>query len=154
MGEKRAKDVVNSQKKLTTPCSCGEKFQSVVPSNQNLQHRRHPMKMIKPLVTAIAVFSAGHFALAKPQQKMDANNDGAVSVEEFKTFYAEVDRQTDKNGDGFVTTDEWSRQEMRHFAPNDTDKDGRLSMDEIMQMRLNHFKTMDKNGNGVLESEI
>jgi hypothetical protein len=112
------------------------------------------MKMIKPLVTAIAVFSAGHFALALPPTKMDANKDGVVSLEEFKTFYIAADRLVDKDGDGFITVQEWPAKERRHFAPNDTDKDGRLSMDEIMQMRLNHFKTMDKNGNGVLESEI
>jgi hypothetical protein len=107
-GEKRAKDVVNSQTEKIDDALFlyREILGFFVPSKQNLQHCKHPMKMIKPLVTAIAVFSAGHFALAKPQQKMDANNDGAVSVEEFKTFYAEVDRQTDKNGDGFVTTDE------------------------------------------------
>lgn len=112
------------------------------------------MKMIKPLVTAVAALSGVHFALALPPKNMDANKDGSVSLEEFKIFYTAVDRLTDKNGDGVITIEEWPAKERHHFAPNDTDKDGRLSMEEIMQMRVNHFKTMDKNGNGVLESEI
>ncbi|MBO0720582.1 MAG: EF-hand domain-containing protein, partial [Blastocatellia bacterium] len=61
--------------------------------------------------------------------RMDTNNDGKISREEWKGKPEEFDK-IDKNGDGFITKEELAESRRNRFEEMDTNNDGKISRDE------------------------
>ena len=95
----------------------------------------------------------------------DTNQDGSVTLEEFKDASANRFKRMDTNGDGKISADEFesyvSERRAEHkkmrYAAMDTNKDGNVSKEEYLQARRAHaehkFMRMDKNGDGVLSPD-
>lgn len=90
-------------------------------------------------------------------EKMDANRDGKLTLQEAKDAAAQRFSRLDTNKDGVVTKEEAAavqqkRQAERaekHFAHLDTNKDGKLSKEEA-HMPDAHFAKVDTNKDGYL----
>ena len=95
----------------------------------------------------------------------DTNNDGNVTLEEFKDASANRFKRMDTNSDGKITADEFesyvSERRAEHkkmrYAAMDTNKDGNLSKEEYLQAKRERaerkFIRMDKNGDGMITPE-
>ena len=111
-----------------------------------------------------------HGALARHMMaKMDSNQDGQISHDEFHATRAERFKAADLNGDGYLTAAESAtalseqirkrkqekmQQRMaRRLALLDTDKDGRVSQSEFDAAGERMFLWMDGDKNGALSGE-
>ena len=76
--------------------------------------------------------------------KLDANRDGKVTFEEFKSAHDERMQQRfsrmDVNGDGVITEEDRQQRGARFFDTADTNKDGQLSKEEFTAARKAHKK--------------
>lgn len=90
--------------------------------------------------------------------RLDTNNDGSVSQEEFAS--ASRIKGADANSDGELTQDEliamlqkrdYERQAERMSRRMDIDGDGKVTIAEIEQHRGKAFALMDRNNDGQLE---
>lgn len=94
-------------------------------------------------------------------ERMDANGDQAVTLDEAQTFAAARFTSMDSNGDGVV--DRAERRQMRggrgaeRFARLDTDGDGLISKAEMTAQRgeraEKRFAKLDQNADGFISSE-
>lgn len=107
----------------------------------------------------------------KMMKKMDADNDGSVSRDEYMDRKGDKDSQMhqpkrkglieamDKNNDGAVSEDEFMAGQKKHFADMDTNKDGKISEEELKERREKfkekreekrgeRFDKMDKDSDG------
>jgi hypothetical protein len=90
----------------------------------------------------------------KRMKRMDVNNDGAISRDEWKGK-SEVFDKIDKNGDGLLTREEFGAAAGRQggrFNQMDTNNDGRISRDE-WKGAPKRFDRLDANGDGVITKE-
>jgi Ca2+-binding EF-hand superfamily protein len=90
----------------------------------------------------------------KRMKRMDINNDGAVSRDEWKGNPEVFDR-IDKNGDGSLTREEFgaaARRQAGRLNQMDANNDGRISRDE-WKGNPKRFDRLDANGDGVITKE-
>lgn len=90
----------------------------------------------------------------KRMKRMDINNDGAVSRDEWKGNTKVFDR-IDKNGDGSLTREEFgsaARLQAGRLNQMDANNDGQISRDE-WKGNPKRFDRLDANGDGVITKE-
>ncbi|HZF37211.1 MAG TPA: hypothetical protein VE715_00170 [Blastocatellia bacterium] len=90
----------------------------------------------------------------KRMKRMDINNDGAISRDEWKGK-PEVFDKLDKNGDGSLTREEFAAAAHRQAGrlnQMDTNNDGQISRDE-WKGNPKRFDRLDVNGDGVITKE-
>src|SRR5262245_17608573 len=90
----------------------------------------------------------------KRMKRMDINNDGAISRDEWKGK-PEVFGRIDKNGDGSLTREEFggaARRQPRRLDQMDTNNDGQISRDE-WKGAPRRFDRLDANSDGALTKE-
>jgi len=90
----------------------------------------------------------------KRMKRMDINNDGAISRDEWKGKPKVFDR-IDKNGDGKLTREVLAaaaRRQAGRFNQMDTNNDGKISRDE-WKGKPKRFDRLDANGDGVITKE-
>ena len=99
--------------------------------------------------------------------KMDKNNDGAISKKEFDAFHSEHFKDMDSNKDGKISQDEMGASHGRmagkgpmmfdqRFDETDINHDGALSRDEAeigMPMIFAHFDEYDANKDGKVSKD-
>jgi hypothetical protein len=107
----------------------------------------------------------GYAGKGKFMNFFDSNDDGVVTMEEFKDSSAARFDKMDADHDNTVTQDEFSgyvgqrREEHRQqrFESIDSNKDGQLSKDEYsaytQQKAERRFAGIDSNGDGLISSE-
>lgn len=99
--------------------------------------------------------------LGERLKEMDANKDGAVTLEEFLARRNPGFARLDKNNDGSIDAaefeaaaresgDYWTKRFMKRF---DADKDGKITKDEFARARKERFAMWDLNGDGRLGLE-
>lgn len=99
--------------------------------------------------------------LGERLRDMDADKDGAVTLEEFLARRAPTFTRFDKNNDGAVdaaefdaaakeSSDYWIKRFIKRF---DADKDGKISQDEFARARKERFAMRDLNDDGRLGLE-
>jgi Ca2+-binding EF-hand superfamily protein len=96
----------------------------------------------------------GGLNVEKRMKRMDINNDGVISRDEWKGK-PEVFDKIDKNGDGSITREEFdaaARRQAGRFDQMDTNNDGRISRDE-WKGQPKRFDRLDVNGDGVITKE-
>lgn len=69
-------------------------------------------------------------------QKIDANDDGVISHDEFVTARDKCFKAMDKNGDGMLSKDEFSAGADKAFATADSNKDGSIDCDEVTSLYM------------------
>jgi Ca2+-binding EF-hand superfamily protein len=90
----------------------------------------------------------------KRMKRMDINNDGAVSRDEWKGKPGAFDR-IDKNGDGSLTREELgaaARHQAGRINQMDANNDGQISRDE-WKGNPKRFDRLDANGDGAITKE-
>jgi len=90
----------------------------------------------------------------KRMKRMDINNDGALSRDEWKGKPEVFDR-IDKNGDGSLTREEFgaaARRQAGRLNQMDANNDGRISRDE-WKGNPKRFDRLDANGDGLITKE-
>jgi Ca2+-binding EF-hand superfamily protein len=108
------------------------------------------MKKRITVTGAVIVFSATVRA-ADPADvfpRMDVDQSGSVSQEEYLSYYMQVFRRLDKNGDGLLATDEFPSKAA--FSRCDRDGDGKLSISEYTGLYSGQFTRKDADRNGSL----
>ena len=117
------------------------------------------------LLTSISIFAQDPQGQPGPRRRggvngerrmkrMDINNDGAVSRDEWKGK-PEVFARIDKNGDGSVTREEFAgapRPRGGRVNQMDTNNDGQISRDE-WKGAPKRFDRLDANSDGVITKE-
>jgi len=66
-------------------------------------------------------------------QRIDADGDGKITLEEFKAPHEQRFAMLDADGDGYITLEEFSARRMARFAERDADGNGILEGDELPQ---------------------
>ena len=128
----------------------------------------------------MGMHGGGHARMMMPMMiaMMDANNDGALSLEEVQAVHARMFAFIDKNRDGKIGRIEFLERmreafffvdinkdgvltlaeyqliqgaDPRQFARADRNKDGKLSMDEFLKAITEDFDAADTNDDGVLD---
>lgn len=90
----------------------------------------------------------------KRMKRIDINNDGAISRDEWKGKPDVFDR-IDKNSDGSLTREEFgsaARRQPGRLNQMDTNNDGRISRDE-WKGAPKRFDRLDANGDGAITKE-
>jgi Ca2+-binding EF-hand superfamily protein len=115
------------------------------------------MKIILQAVVAVLFCYSLAFAGDEDFKKIDTNNDGKISRQEYNAAVIKTFKRYDKNGDGFLTKDELmaiAEIDAEKFMKEvDTNNDGKISQLEFMQAAEKRFKFLDKNGNGYIEKK-
>lgn len=126
------------------------------------------MKKIAYLTIIAALATAGITAAQKPQggrgkgaahifEKLDANGDGGITLEEMRAHHEERRKAADLNGDGKVTPEEIRQRHQERaaerFAHIDVNADGVLSRDEVPERFQRRFEKVDANGDGVISQD-
>lgn len=84
-------------------------------------------------------------------QKLDTNQDGKVSREEYRVFMEQAFDKLDTDKSGSLNRAETAPVFTdSEFVIVDTNKDGVISREEFMTQVLNDFQLQDRNGDGFL----
>ena len=67
-------------------------------------------------------------------QKIDVNDDGAISHAEFATARDKCFKAMDKNGDGMLSANEFNAGADKAFTIDDANKDGSIDCDEVTSL--------------------
>jgi Ca2+-binding EF-hand superfamily protein len=93
----------------------------------------------------------------KMLKRMDANNDGNVSLQEFKDGHTKHFKRMDRNGDAKLTQDELKRKrgKKRHgpLMNSDANNDGTITFDEFKAHHDKLFADIDANRDKSLSRE-
>lgn len=103
------------------------------------------------------VFAQSPEALAVKEefQKMDINNDKAVSLNEFQQYQSQTFNGLDKNSDGTINKNELQGDKAKMFQGADIDNNSEISQKEACAKFNDYFNSMDKNkDNKVSEEEF
>jgi hypothetical protein len=107
----------------------------------------------------------GHGGHGKFMSYFDSNNDGVVTMEEFKESSSTRFDNMDTNHDNSISAEEFGsyvvqRKEQRQqqrFASMDSNKDGQVSKEEFLnhaqQKAEDRFAGLDANSDGIISSE-
>jgi Ca2+-binding EF-hand superfamily protein len=121
------------------------------------------MRMIVLGVVVLSVSAATAIAnepyLPRTQrmlERLDANKDGRIGLDEIKPRMQRRFAMADTNGDKFVTPEEidaelkkrMEARRLRMFELMDTDKDGKISEVEFNQVAQSMFDNADSDNNG------
>lgn len=93
--------------------------------------------------------------------RLDADNDGAITLEEFSGHRNRMLERFDTDKDGSVSKEEIEAvirarveaQVARMTAPFDLNDDGTISKDELDTLRRKHFALLDRNDDGKVEED-
>lgn len=117
------------------------------------------------LMAAPAYAGGGHYGQNRFMRFFDANEDGAVTTEEFNQASAERFKRMDSDADGKLTEDEFAsyvqarraERHQRRFARMDSNGDNKLTLEEFFaykrQRAERKFARMDEDGDGVVTAE-
>lgn len=86
----------------------------------------------------------------------DANNDGAITREEFLARPAQMFARLDANNDGVISADERPQPRQRgegHRRQIDANNDSQISQSEFVAMGAARFERMDANNDGRVTRE-
>jgi class 3 adenylate cyclase/Ca2+-binding EF-hand superfamily protein len=93
-------------------------------------------------------------------RKLDLNNDGRISLDEWMSWRETQFDNLDKNNDGFLTREEisagrtrFARLILKNFDLVDTNQDGKLSKEEFRAASRRRFLLGDTNRDGYLSPE-
>ena len=97
-------------------------------------------------------------------ERMDANQDGFVSFEEYANYWTNVAKEADTNKDGKIDAAETKARANKRVAERDVNKDGAVSQEELIGAKSNvkgdakksaKFADLDTNKDGKLSvSEV
>jgi Ca2+-binding EF-hand superfamily protein len=97
------------------------------------------------------------FAAENDFKKIDTNNDGKISKQEYIAAVIKTFNKYDKNKDGFLTKDEIKairKIDIQKFLEEvDKNKDGKVSQEEFVKAAENRFKLLDKNKDGFIDQQ-
>ena len=119
-----------------------------------------PTALLTALLLSSAALAQNHPRAGQMLDRMDANNDGSVTQEEFTAARAEMFSKRDRNTDGYLDGEDAGKR-MKHRGGEhmaeardrlDKDGDGRISKDEFVNADSPLFATADKDSNGVLDA--
>jgi Ca2+-binding EF-hand superfamily protein len=127
------------------------------PSFANEKQERLYMKIIFQAVLAVLFCCLPAFAGDEEFNKIDANNDGRISAQEYRAAVIKTFQRYDKNSDGFLTKDELQMiaeiDAEKFIKEVDKNKDGKISQTEFIEAAEKRFKFLDKNGSGYVEKK-
>lgn len=112
------------------------------------------------LLTPVAALADRGERAAKMIERIDADKNGEISLEEFTTVRLERFNAADANKDGSVTREEMlaqvekrraERRVNRMFEHLDADKDGMITEAETKVMAEKRFARMDRDDSGSIE---
>jgi hypothetical protein len=131
--------------------------------------------MLAMLVASSMAWAGSHHDHGKKNferpafSEVDANNDGDISFDEFKSYaeanprYKGLFEKRDENGDGMLSEDEFSEGKRHKRGPDfselDSNSDGFLTQAEMKahvdskNMHQKMFSGLDEDGNGVVSSD-
>ncbi len=102
------------------------------------------MTMLSLLAMSGAVMAQSGFARA------DANGDGKIDYEEFRSHMVNAFYRADRNRDGVLKGDELKVLNAERIPSVDRNGDGRLDMKEFLNSTSADFRAKDKNRDHVL----
>jgi len=113
------------------------------------------------LLCGSVVSAQGRLGSGDMLDRMDADNDGSVTREEFVSARGEMFTKRDQNADGYLDSADFGKRaarkaragkKMAHMKDRlDTDNDGKISRDEFMNAGTPLFDQADDDGNDVLD---
>ncbi len=111
-------------------------------------------------VAAADQMRKGHGDGSKRFEKMDANNDGVLSADEFSSKFTARFDKADTNSDGIITKEElidrmirrrFERRASKIIKRMDFNGDGKVSRDEIENRLRKRFALLDRNDDGKID---
>jgi Ca2+-binding EF-hand superfamily protein len=97
------------------------------------------------------------FAVENDFNKIDVNNDGKISKEEYNAAVIKTFNKYDKNKDGFLTKEEIKAirkiDTQKFLKEVDKNKDGKISKEEFIEAAEKRFKLLDKNNDGFISQQ-
>jgi Ca2+-binding EF-hand superfamily protein len=114
-------------------------------------------KMIASIATVLTASSLAFAHGGRGLASFDRDGNGIVSRDEMRAAETERFQKMDANHDGRLTLDELSavrkEQAAEHFAKQDKNGDGQLSRAEVTKMPDAVFARLDQNGDGQLSKD-
>lgn len=84
-------------------------------------------------------------------EKIDTNNDGRISIEEYEIFMKDAFNKLDKDGNGYLTKGETAdKLTEEQFSYLDKNKNNQIELDEFLDQIIAEFKRIDRDGDGYL----
>ncbi len=105
-------------------------------------------------LTLLGLVALSGAAMADPGfARADANGDGKIDFEEFRSHMVNTFYRADRNRDGALKGDELKVLNANRIPDADRNGDGRLDLKEFLNTTSADFRAADKNRNHVLGSE-
>ncbi|HLV64990.1 MAG TPA: EF-hand domain-containing protein [Polyangiaceae bacterium] len=104
-------------------------------------------------LTLASTVTAAALACGGKAGKIDANQDGKVSLEEHLAGVKQRFERLDANRDGVIDKDEAPGRFARFLQKKDANGDGKITLSEMETKARAWFKEADKNSDGVLTKE-
>jgi Ca2+-binding EF-hand superfamily protein len=115
------------------------------------------------MLSAVATLAGASLASAQPNggakrfEKLDANGDGVVTLQEMEAGALARFAKADANKDGKVTAEErraaFEAHKRERFAKRDANGNGLLERSEVERMPEKWFAKLDANGDGALSQD-
>lgn len=106
--------------------------------------RKTPLLLAAAAVLGLALaggaVSAHQAGKSRFFDKLDQNQDGAISRDEMRAAKARYFAKLDSNGDGTISREEFLARTERHFARMDLNGDGQITPEEMQEARRRHHQ--------------